>query len=53
MQQKDQENIVSPKKHWKALSHGLKDSDSPSIASRSAAFETNITAALPKVKTAT
>lgn len=57
MQQKDQENGVTPKKHWKALTQGsgINNSsagsqsvasrsagfDSPSVASRSAAFETN------------
>lgn len=42
MQQKDQENGVAPKKHWKAtLTQGAKDASSPSVASRSAAFETN------------
>jgi len=41
MQQKDQENGVTPKKHWKAtLTQGVDDASSPSVASRSAAFET-------------
>lgn len=41
MQQKDQENGVTPKKHWKAtLAQGVDDASSPSVASRSAAFET-------------
>ena len=43
MQQKDQENGVTPKKHWKpALTQGAKDANSPSVASRSAAFEKNL-----------
>jgi len=45
MQQKDQENGVTPKKHWKALTQGSgvtnSSADSPSVASRSAAFESN------------
>lgn len=45
MQQKDQENGVTPKKHWKAVTQGpaISNSDvsSPSVASRSAAFEAN------------
>ena len=42
MQQKDQENGVTPKKHWKAtLTQGADDASSPSVASRSAVFETN------------
>ena len=43
MQQKDQENGVTPKKHWKpALTQGATDANSPSVASRSAAFENNM-----------
>lgn len=44
MQQKDQENGVTPKKHWKpALTQAaIKDANSPSVASRSAAFENNM-----------
>jgi len=45
MQQKDQENGVTPKKHWKALTQGSgvtnSSTSSPSVASRSAAFENN------------
>ena len=45
MQQKDQENSVTPKKHWKALTQGSggtnSSTSSPSVASRSAAFENN------------
>lgn len=45
MQQKDQENGVTPKKHWKALTQGTainnSSTNSPSVASRSAAFENN------------
>ena len=45
MQQKDQENGVAPKKHWKALTQGSgvtnSSNSSPSVASRSAAFENN------------
>lgn len=42
MQIKDQENGVTPKKHWKAtLTQGANDTSSASVASRSAAFETN------------
>lgn len=42
MQMKDQENGVTPKKHWKAAIAQATNSDSsPSVASRSAAFEVN------------
>ncbi|XP_078365019.1 uncharacterized protein LOC144649406 [Oculina patagonica] len=45
MQQQDQENGVTPKKHWKALTQGTtvnsSSTNSPSVASRSAAFENN------------
>ena len=45
MQQKDQENGLTPKKHWKALTQGSgvtnSSTSSPSVASRSAAFENN------------
>ena len=42
MQRKDQENGATPKKHWKAtLTQAADDNSSPSVASRSAAFETN------------
>jgi len=45
MQQKDQENSVTPKKHWKALTQGSgvssSSTGSSSVASRSAAFENN------------
>lgn len=45
MQQKDQENGLTPKKHWKALTQGSgatnSSTGSPSVASRSAAFENN------------
>lgn len=45
MQQKDQENGVTPKKHWKALTQGSgvtnSSTSSSSVASRSAAFENN------------
>ena len=47
MQQKDQENGVTPKKHWKALTQGTASNNSstacnsPSVASRSVAFESN------------
>lgn len=45
MQQKDQENGVTPKKHWKALTQGSgvtnPSTSSPSVASRSATFESN------------
>lgn len=39
---KDQENGLTPKKHWKAAIAQATNSDSsPSVASRSAAFEVN------------
>jgi len=45
MQQKDQENGVAPKKHWKALTQGSgitsSSTNSSSVASRSAVFENN------------
>lgn len=45
MQQKDQENGMAPKKHWKAVTQGSgitnSSNSSPSVASRSAAFENN------------
>ena len=41
MQQKDQENAPSPKKHWRQLDFGgVKDNSSPSVVARSAAFKT-------------
>ena len=41
MQQKDQENAPSPKKHWRQLDFGGgKDNSSPSVVARSAAFKT-------------
>lgn len=46
MQQKDQENGAMPKKHWKAVTQGTGVNNycnvsSPSVASRSAAFQAN------------
>jgi len=42
MQMKDQENGVTPKKHWKpAIAQATNSDSSPSVASRSAAFEVN------------
>ena len=45
MQQKDQENGATPKKHWKAVTQGTGVNNcnvsSPSVASRSAAFQAN------------
>lgn len=39
---KDQENGVTPKKHWKAaIAQGTNNDSSPSVASRSAAFGVN------------
>lgn len=45
MQQKDQENGATPKKHWKAVTQGAgvnnSNVSSPSVASRSATFQAN------------
>ena len=40
MQQKDQENKTTPKKHWKkALDMNSNENASPTVAARSAIFE--------------
>lgn len=42
MQQKDQESAVTPKKHWKkALDVNPTENKSPSVAARSAIFQSN------------